>query len=171
MIPRHKYHPNSALVFAGAVVMVTLFVLSLFVEPAYPGIPPKLIKQARFLAAHGGVTGSCHGCATLRMQALTRKLVEYRFRPAGAGAVSTALCVVRGESGFNPGAISHTGDYGVAQVNRATWESVYPEWWQPVRGFRYALLDPVFNVNVMWSMSRWGTSWSPWVVYNRGYCS
>ena len=169
MIPRRK--PNSALVFVAALVMVTLFVLSLFVQPASPGIPAKLAKQARYVASHGGVTGTCHGCATPRMQSLVRQLVAARFAPAGAGAVSTATCLVIAESGLNPGAISRTGDYGIPQMNRRTWESVYPEWWQPARGFRYLIFDPVFAVSAMWSMSRHGTDWHPWTgTWGRGMC-
>ena len=160
MIPRRK--PNSALVFVSAVVMVTMFVFSLVVEPASPGIPAKLAKQARYVASHGGVTGTCHGCATPRMQSLVRQLVAARFAPAGASRVATALCVVRGESGFNPGAISHTGDYGVFQINALTWRNTY-DWGR--------ILDPVYNVNVGWAMSKHGTYWYPWVVWTRGNCS
>jgi hypothetical protein len=95
------------------------------------------------------------------MRQLVRRLIQARFRPAGARAVRVALCVARGESGLNPGAISRTGDYGTFQINRASWARTY-NWGH--------ILDPVYNVGVAWAMSRRGASWSPWVVYQRGYC-
>lgn len=139
-----------------------LAALTLYLPPASAGVPAKLAREARYVAAHGGVLGSCHGCSTPRMQRLVRRLIVARFAPSGASAVSTALCVARGESGFNPGAISRTGDYGVFQINRPSWERSY-DW---VR-----ILDPVYNVGVGWAMSRRGYSWSPWVVYTNGGCS
>ena len=104
------------------------------------------------------------------MQSLVRQLIFHRFKGSGDWQLRTALCVARGESGFNPGAISRTGDYGVGQINRLAHEPAHPEWWQPRLGFRYALFDPAFNVGVMWAMSRRGNSWSPWVVYTNGSC-
>lgn len=128
---------------------------------AKAGIPKELAEEARHLAANGGVLGTAHGAATPRMRWLIQQLVRHRFKPAGRGAVATALCVVRGESGFNPGAISHTGDYGVFQINRATWYGTY-DWPR--------ILDPVYNVNVGWAMSKHGTYWYPWVVWANGTC-
>ena len=142
----------------GALALVT----ATPIESAPGGIPPKLAHQVRYLATHGGVLGTCHGCATPRMQALVRRLVVARFTPAGPDRVATALCVVRGESGFNPGAISRTGDFGVFQINKKTWYDTY-DWPR--------ILDPVYNVNVGWAMSKHGTYWYPWVVLTRGNCS
>lgn len=125
-------------------------------------VPPALAKEARYVATHGGVLGTCHDCATPRMKELVRRLIVARFAPGGAYAVQTALCVARGESGWNPGAISHTGDYGVFQINKASHYSTY-DWSR--------ILDPVYNVGVAWAMSQRGRSWGPWVVWQRGYCS
>ncbi|MCR4338801.1 MAG: transglycosylase SLT domain-containing protein [Gemmatimonadaceae bacterium] len=124
-------------------------------------IPPKLAKEARYVASHGGVLSTRHGDATPRMRQLVRRLVVARFAPSGVAAVQTALCVVAGESGFNPGAISRGGDYGTFQINRASWEHVY-DWGR--------ILDPVYNIGVGWAMSERGFSWSPWTVWTNGSC-
>ena len=121
----------------------------------------QVADRARKAIRQGDVTGTCHGCAKARLRGLIRRLVVIRFRPAGSGAVQTALCVVRGESGFNPGAISHTGDYSVFQINKSTWYGTYD--WKRI-------LDPGYNVNVGWAMSKHGTYWWPWVVYANGNC-
>jgi hypothetical protein len=160
--------------FAIAALMLTLFVCVLPAQGHRPGsVPPKLAHDARALAQHGGVTGTCHGCATQRMQSLSRRLVVARFQAStNPRAVSTALCIVRAESGFNPGAISRTDDWSLAQINRPTHQHEHPGWWRPRLGFRVALFDPVFAVGVMWAMSHRGTSWSPWTgSYGRGICS
>lgn len=157
-----------------AIIAITLAVVTLtYVKAGQAAgpVPAKLAAEARWVAAHGGVLGSCHDCATQRMKELVRRLIIARFAPEGSRAVRTALCVARGESGYNPGAISHTGDYGVAQVNRQAHEDDHPDWWQPRNGFQVALLDPVFNIGVMWSMSQRGRSWDPWVVWTNGSCS
>lgn len=119
-------------------------------------------QQARWLALHGGVTGTCHGCATPRMRQLVRRLVVRRFTRAGRAAVRTALCIVKGESGFNPGAISRTDDWGVFQIHRPTWGRSYD--WRRI-------LDPVYGVGVGWAMSSRGRDWTPWTgTYGRGAC-
>lgn len=149
-----------------AVVAITACVVALaYAKTSHAAnhtIPDKLAKEARYVAAHGGILGSCHDCATPRMKNLVRRLIIARFTPEGPQAVRTALCVARGESGYNPGAISHTGDYGVFQINRASWYDTY-DWTR--------ILDPVYNVGVGWAMSQRGRSWGPWVVWQNGSCS
>lgn len=141
---------------------IAVLVLAKTSQASNSGIPHKLAKEARYVATHGGVLGSCHDCATPRMKDLVRRLIVARFAPEGNYAVQTALCVARGESGFNPGAISHTGDYGVFQINRLSHERTY-QWSR--------ILDPVYNVGVGWAMSQRGRNWHPWVVWQNGACS
>lgn len=135
-------------------------------------VPDSLARAARVEARSGGVLGTAHGNATARMRALSVRLVELRFSASeNPGAVRQALCIIRGESGFNPGAVSETGDYGLAQLNRAAHEGAHPAWWLGARGFRYLALDPAFSVGIMWSMSKRGTDWSAWTgTWGRGLC-
>jgi len=155
-----------------AIAAVTIVVLGN--PPAHstpPPVPAKLAAAARYLAGHGGVTGTCHGCATARMQALSRRVVIARFAPAGVTAVARATCIVGAESGFNPGAISSTGDYGLLQANKVAHEPDFPWWWRPARGFRYLIFDPVYAAGAMWAMSARGTNWSAWTgTWGRGMC-
>lgn len=131
----------------------------------------KLMRDVRWLARHGGVTGTCRGCATVRMKQLVKKLIVVRFAPVGTSATQTALCLAGGESDFNPGAISDTNDWGTGQINRRWHESDHPSWWRPHAGFKHAVLDPVYNVGIMFSMSKRGTSWTPWTgTYGQGMC-
>lgn len=134
-------------------------------------LPEKLVRDTRWLAQHGGVTGICSGCATVRMKQLVRALIVARFVPVGASATQTVLCLAENESGFNPGAISDTNDWGAGQINRPSHESDHPSWWRPHAGFKHAVLDPAYNVGIMFAMSKRGTSWTPWTgTYGRGMC-
>lgn len=131
----------------------------------------QLAKAARYEAKHGGVLCSRYACATAKMKWLVKKLIILRFAPTGASATGIVVCLARAESGLNPGTISATDDWGVGQINRPAHGSDHPEWWRPHAGFRYAVLDPVYNVGIMWSMSKRGTSWSPWTgTWGRGMC-
>lgn len=138
--------------------LATLITLTL-TATAPAGVPAKLAKRARHVAANGGVTGDCWGCATPLMRELTRRVVAARFRPAGGYAVRVALCIVSRESGFNPGAVNHRdpsgGSHGLAQINGA-------HRWRYDFGRIY---DPVYNAGVMWAMSRGGRSWGPWTTH------
>ena len=106
-----------------------------------------LAQQARWLARHGGVTGTCAGCATHRMQALSYALVREQFRPAGGAAVTHALCIVRHESQGNPGAVNaSSGAAGLSQIEA--------QWHPEIR--KYNLLDPVDGVAAFWRLTRHG---------------
>lgn len=134
-------------------------------------LPEKLVRDTRWLAQHGGVTGTCSGCATVRMKQLVKALIVARFAPVGVSATQTILCLAENESGFNPGAISDTKDWGVGQVNRPSHEPDHLSWWQPHAGFKHAVLDPVYNVGIMFAMSKRGTSFTPWTgTYGLGMC-
>lgn len=144
---------------------------SLFAAAALTAIPPPLAAQARYLASHGGSTGPCHGCATPTMKRVARRVIRLRFAPAGERAADTAVCIVGAESGFNPAAVSATGDYGLPQVNYVAHHDSHPEWWLRRGPFRIRLFDPVYAAGVMWSMSSAGTDWSAWTgTYGRGQC-
>jgi Transglycosylase SLT domain len=113
--------------------------------------------KARWTARHGGITGSCWGCATSKMQWQSRALVIKQFSRAGSDAVRWALCVVRRESGFNPGAInSSSGAAGLFQFLG------HPQ-------YSYYLLthDPVYQVRAAWQLSNGARTRSHW--YGGGY--
>lgn len=125
---------------------------------ANAGIPPKLAKEARYVATHGGIKCQTLGvgaaCATPRMRELMRKLIAAQFAPAGSWAVKRAICIAARESGLNPGARSHTGDHGIAQFN---YQAHHRGWLDFNRVY-----DPVYGVQAFWRMSGQGTSWGPW---------
>ena len=75
---------------------------------------------------------------------------------------STMECVVRFESGWNPRAVSRTGDHGLSQLNAYTWRRHF--------GQRWALVyDPVANIRMAYEVYvRAGRSFRPWVAYR--YC-
>lgn len=130
-----------------------------------------LVREARWLAHNGGVTGDCYGCATARMKELVKRIMIIRFKSAGALATRTALCLADAESGFNPGAISDTDDWGTGQINEAEHKRGHPLWWRPHAGFKHAVLDPAYGVGIMLSMSKRGTSWTPWTgTWGKGMC-
>lgn len=130
-----------------------------------------LAKQARHVALHGGITGTCHGCATAKMQDLMARLYEARFASSGGYAQRTAVCLMKAESGGNPGAISSTGDYGGLQANKQAHGAKHPEWYLPGRGFAYLIFDPGYGAGQMWAMSQGGTSWTSWTgTFGRGIC-
>ncbi len=67
-----------------------------------------------------------------------------------------ALTIVRYESGFNPNAISHTGDYGLFQIN-CYWHR------NKFSGDCYALLDIDSNIRVAKQIYD-AQGWRPWVT-------
>lgn len=133
---------------------------------------PSIADRARHLAQHGGVLSSAPGAswgkAMPAMKRLSARLIEIWFRPAGYAAVEKALCISQREAGFNPGAISSSGDYGLPQANFAAHHDTYD--FGPSRFSAHAiaapansrLLDPVYGVAVFWRLSDHGTDWHPW---------
>lgn len=120
-------------------------------------IPNKLAKQARYIASHGGIQGSCWACATQRMQQISRRLVVLRFAMAGQDAVRWSLCVVRRESGFNPGAVNSSS--GAAGLFQFLGHPQYDSW--------KLTHDPVYQVWAAWDLSQGATVRSHW--YGGGY--
>lgn len=110
----------------------------------------QLEHQAQHLARHGGVTGTCAGCATLRMRQLSLELVYRAFPPR---ARNWAVCIVLRESAANPGAISPSHDFGLAQIHVA----VHPQFnaWRLTH-------DPVYSVQAFYRLSRAGHDRGPW---------
>lgn len=130
-----------------------------------------LAWQARSIALHGGITGTCHGCATDKMKALMVRVYQERFRESGPAAQRTAICLMQDESGGNPGAISVTEDFGGPQMNKAAHGRTHPSWYQPGRGFSYLIFDPWYGASMMWAMSKGGTDWTQWTgTYGVGMC-
>lgn len=123
-----------------------------------------LAHEARQVALHGGITGSCHGCSTSKMKELMRQVYSARFASEGPYIQGIAVCLMTSESGGNPGAISSTGDYGGLQANYIAHHTSHPEWYQAGRGFKYLIFDPWYGASEMWAMSSRGHSWSPWAA-------
>lgn len=159
--PMWRYGRRSSRRRGNMLVVATVCAITGFliagVRNADAATPSQLSAKARYLALHGGVL--CHTpgvgkeCATTQMRRLSRELVAARFRPAGPAAVRIAVCVVGRESGFNPGARSTTGDHGLPQINYSAHRDTVD--WQRI-------YDPVYALDVMWTISRGGTSWTPW---------
>lgn len=118
-----------------------------------------LADDARYVAQHGGIKGTGVWQATPRMISLSKALIIQRFMEAGQFATRYALCIVRHESGFNPGALNLTySDWrrqaaGLAQIE------VY---WHPEYDRAKLLTDPAYAVNAFWRLSRGGSDWSAW---------
>lgn len=120
-----------------------------------------LARQARWLTTHGGVIGTCAGCATLRLRSLSKALVVERFSRAGAEPLAWALCVVGHESGFNPGAVNaSSGAAGLSQTE-VNWHHEFSD---DGRGHGYFRLthDPAYAVAAMWRLSRGARDRTPW---------
>jgi hypothetical protein len=116
-----------------------------------------LAARALYVANHGGIRSHRYGDATQQMKSLVRQLIRQTFRPAGAAAVTHALCYSRRESGWNPGAISPTHDHSSFQVNEPSNEPSHPQ-------FDYARMDrdPAYGVWAGWVVSSHGRDWGPW---------
>lgn len=105
------------------------------------------------------------------MKLLMVKVYEARFASAGPWAQRTAVCLMEAESGANPGAVSHTNDYGGPQINYSAHHVELASYFRPARGFTALIFDPAFGAGAMWAMSRAGTSWRSWTgTYGRGMC-
>lgn len=125
----------------------------------------QLRHEAVKVATHGGIKCATHGqgayCATTYMKRLTAELVE---RSVPAASRAWALCVTGRESGFNPAAISTTGDHGVGQINYAThtWidtgRITYPSRASPT-GWAS---DVLYSVALFDRVSHDGSYRSPW---------
>lgn len=112
---------------------------------------PTLEREARKVARTGGIVCSRHGCATPYMKRLSYELVARLF---DSNNEAWALCVVRRESGGNPGAVSRTDDHNLAQFNRPSWQHAYD--------FDLLAWDPVYGARSFFNLSGGGRSRSPW---------
>lgn len=111
-----------------------------------------IAAQARWEANHGGILGADVWQATPRLQSLSRQLVTMRFSSAGSEAVAWALCVVRHESGFNPGAVNRrSGATGLFQFHG---HPQFSDW--------RLKHDPGYAVDAAWSLSHGARDKSPW---------
>jgi hypothetical protein len=73
----------------------------------------------------------------------------------------TAWAIVMRESKGNPRAISRTGDYGLAQINRRTWQ--HAPWWDTRK-----MLEPAYNAAAMWRIAEGGKTFRAWGLDGRG---
>lgn len=70
--------------------------------------------------------------------------------------VSTALAIMRAESGCRPNAVSPTNDHGLMQINKGL--AIYGQ----------QIYDPAHNVRVAFENKYLKGGWSHWTVYNTG---
>lgn len=142
--------------------MLTLATSASTATQKYEG--PAIAAKARYVALHGGVTGSCWGCATPQMKSLVIQVIRARWAGdrGGTQGLVTSICTTWRESGFNPGAISSTGDWSQSQFNYVAHHWQHPDWWQPGRGFKYLIQDPWKSSSEMLAMSQSGTNFTAW---------
>jgi hypothetical protein len=114
------------------------------------GMPQHVLERtARYVARHGGVKGSCYGCASRYMRLLADALIIREF-PGWSERWS--VCVVAHESGFNPAALSPAGAVGLAQIL----PTAHPEF------DRWRLADPVYGTRAFARLSQHGQARGPW---------
>lgn len=89
---------------------------------------------------------------------LAQTLAAAGFRGAD---LREAWAIVKRESGGRPGAISPTHDYGLFQLNRATWSR--QAWWKPAQ-----LLTATYNAAVAYRLSDGGRTWRAWDLSGKG---
>jgi len=110
----------------------------------------QLERVARHVARHGGIRGSCYGCATPYMRRLSLELV---WRAFPAWSRQWAVCITLREAGANPGAVSPTSDYGLGQIHVAA----HPEFsaWRLTH-------DPVYSARAFRVLAEGGRVRHPW---------
>ncbi len=69
-----------------------------------------------------------------------------------------AAAVAMAESGGKSSVVGPTGDYGLWQVHQAA----HPQF------SRAGLLDPTYNAQAAFAISKGGTDWTPWATFNNG---
>lgn len=89
---------------------------------------------------------------------LARTLYKAGFRGKN---LREAWAIVMRESHGHPRSISRTNDFGLFQINKATWSK--QKWWKEHR-----MLDPHYNARVAYRMSKGGKSWLPWGLDGAG---
>jgi hypothetical protein len=92
--------------------------------------------------------------------------IQQAFGRYGGAVVTTARRIVACESGFNPRAVSSTGDYGTFQINKATWNK--PGHSDPVADFIGRNWGQVFDPFVNAEMARRiyaAYGWRMWACY------
>ena len=151
MIPRRK--PNSALVFVAALVMVTLFVLSLFVQPASPADSK---KSPRYLLA----VKLQHALVGTPMQNLGFILEAEGYRANISPYFIVGAAGTESGEGRNPGRYGCSGNkynvWGLGACGRAWNEPHFVSW-------RHAIRYYVDFINHYWPKAQ--------TVYDlHGYC-
>src|SRR3954452_25302179 len=105
-----------------------------------------------------------HKATVLLAMGLLLVLVSCDARSIGLsqfpGQPRKADCIMRKESGYNPRAVSPTGDYGLFQINRSALYGTF----QPVTGQPWSsIFNPYWNAKfARWIYVRQG--WSPWTT-------
>lgn len=64
------------------------------------------------------------------------------------------FCIIQRESGWNPRAVSRTGDHGLMQLNAYTWRRYFGKRWARV-------YDPVANVRMGYAVYK-RQGWGAW---------
>jgi membrane-bound lytic murein transglycosylase MltF len=82
-----------------------------------------------------------------------------------------ARCVSWNESHWKPNAVSPWSDYGLFQINKATWDGQTIKLGNKAMRINFKWINrPKYNTKVAWFISRGGTYWNPWTAYNIGLC-
>lgn len=100
---------------------------------------------------------STTGCTP---QEISKQAIRQTFP---ASVVDKAMRVAHCESRYIPNAVSRSGDYGLFQINRVTWEKTVKGW-----GYTWGqMFDPYINSRVALRIYRLaGNSWRPWSCRN-----
>ena len=86
----------------------------------------------------------------------THKVKRLTYQYFGKDA-PTAIRIFKCESGLRPDAVSHTNDYGVAQINLPSHSKKIPA------GDKVAwLFNPENNIKLAWQLFK-VSGWNPWV--------
>lgn len=149
--------------------LVVVFVAVFFVfaigravdaEVALSEREPKAEQTVRSGARLVGALPSAGEPASLSESAAVRAIRQ--VFPGNARALKVAWC----ESRRDPRAVSPTGDYGLFQLNRRTWDPARNPrarpYWPRGKDWRH-VFDPVVNARVAWAISKRGTDfWTHW---------
>lgn len=89
--------------------------------------------------------------------------LEAKVRAAFPDDPDTAMRIVTCESNWDPTEVSPTGDYGLFQINRRTWEDEFEGEWG-MGDWDENIFDVNTNIRVAQKLHA-AAGWAPWVCY------